>query len=334
MLAWRYEATFADPGMRAYAAAFDHPQTHAETLIDGMDGQAYGQIAVDPAMTHAAAEFGSPADAAYREARPAYAWVAFAAAVGGGPAPIAAALLVLSVLSVAMLAAATGALARRVGRPAMVGALVALVPGAAITVFAPGGAEAFGCALVIAGLVLWLDRRYAGAIALLSVAALTRETLLLFPLVLAGWELWSRRGRLAGRLVIPFAVYGAWIVVVYSRVGALPSTAAGGRLDWPLVGLFRAIAYWSPMSIKVALGIVALALVAIARFRHPVLRLLLVAHLALATLLGELVWTSWKDFSRVLLPVAILGIVALWPSDEARDLARERALVGATAGPD
>jgi hypothetical protein len=314
LLVWRCEATFTNPATRAYAAAFDHPQTHAETLIDGMDGQAYGQIALDPTMAHAAAEFGSPADAAYREARPAYAWAAFLPSAGGGPAHVAAALLVLSVLSVAALAAATAALARRAGRPPMVGALVALLPGAAITVFAPGGAEAFGCALAIAGLVLWLDRRYAGAIALLSLAALTRETLLLFPLVLAGCELWSRRNLLAARLVIPFAVYGVWIGVVYSRVGALPSSAGQGRLDWPLVGLFRALANWSPMSIEVAAGIAALALLAIARLHHPALRLLLIAHLAFAPLMGELVWLSWKDFSRVLLPVTILGIVALWPA--------------------
>jgi hypothetical protein len=320
MLVWRYEATYTDPGMRAYTAAFDHPRTHAQTLIDGMDGQAYGQIAVDPTMADAAAEFGTPADAAYREARPAYGWVAFIAAGGGGPARVAATLLVLSVLSVAALAAATGLLARRFGRPAAVGALVALLPGAAITVFSPGGAEAFGCALSITALVLWLDRRHAYAIALFSLAGLTRETLLLFPLALAGWELWSRRDRVAAsRLAIPFAVYAAWIGVVYARVGAVPSSAGQGRLDWPLLGLSRAVGHWSSMSVKVAIAIVVLAAFAAVRLRHAALRWLLILHIAMATMLGELVWLSWKDFSRVLLPVAILGVVALWPAtDRAR----------------
>jgi len=45
MLMWRYDATSAKPDLRAYAASFDHPRTHAERLVDGMDGQAFGELA-------------------------------------------------------------------------------------------------------------------------------------------------------------------------------------------------------------------------------------------------------------------------------------------------
>src|SRR5260221_7897193 len=99
LLVWRYEATNANPQMRAYAASFDHPRTHSERLVDGMDGQAFGEIALDPAMTHAVARFGTPNAAAYREARPAYGWVAFVASAGGDAARVADTLLALSVLS-------------------------------------------------------------------------------------------------------------------------------------------------------------------------------------------------------------------------------------------
>jgi hypothetical protein len=325
LLVWRYDATYAAPEMRAYAASFDQPRTHAERLVAGMDGQAFGEIALDPAMTHAVERFGSPSDAAYREARPVYGWVAFVASAHGDLGRVAATLLVLSVLSVAFLAAAAGVLAHQLGRPWASGALVALLPGAVITVFAPGSADAFGCALAILGLAWWLDGRHRGAIVMLSLAALSRETLVLIPLTLALWELWSHRGRRAFRLTIPLAVYGAWLAVVFVRVGAFPSDAREGRLGLPFVGLVHAMGHWSTVSTAVALSIAALAVVATTRSTRPVVRLLVAAHLVLAALLGELVWASWRDFSRVLLPLAVLGAVALWPSTrpdsprEARD---------------
>jgi hypothetical protein len=319
VLIWRYDATTAEPTMRAYAASFDHPRTHSERLVDGMDGQAFGEIALDPAMTHAVARFGTPNAAAYREARPAYGWIAFVASAGGNAARVADTLLVLSVLSVAFLAAATAMLAHQLGRPWVTGAFVALLPGAAITVFAPGSADAFGCALAVLGLAFWLEDRRRGAIVLFSCAALSRETLLLFPLTLAAWELWSRRPNLAARLTIPVAVYAAWVAVVFVRVGALPVDARDGRLGLPFVGLFDAIAHWSPLSTRVAMSIVGLTIVAAVRLKQPVLRLLVAVHVVLAALLGELVWLSWRDFSRVMLPLAVLGAVVVWPAAQADD---------------
>jgi hypothetical protein len=319
VLLWRYDATVTAPGMRAYAASFDHPRTHAETLVVGMDGQAYGEIALDPAMTHAAARFSSPAEAAYREARPAYGWVAFIASAHGGTARVADSLLVLSVLSVSFLAAATALLAKQLGRPWAAGALVALLPGAAITAFSPGSADAFGCALAILALAFWLDERHRGAIVLFSFAALSRETLLLFPLSIAAWELWSRRPSLAMRLTIPVGVYFAWVAVVFIRIGALPFDNREGRFGLPFVGVFEAMGHWSPLSTKVAWSIVGLTIVAALRVQRPVLKLLVGTHVVLATLLGELVWRSWRDFSRVLLPLAVLGAVVCWPSTQADD---------------
>ncbi len=319
VILWRYDATSATPQMRAYAASFDHPRTHAEGLVDGMDGQAFGEIALDPTMAHAAARFGSPAAAAYREARPVYGWVAFIASGHGDTARVADSLLVLSVLSVSFLATAAALLARQLGRPWAAGALVALLPGAVITVFSPGSADAFGCAIAILALALWLDERHRGAIVLFALAALSRETLLLFPLTIAAWELWSRRPGLAMRLTIPVGVYGAWIAIVYLRIGALPVDAREGRLGLPFVGLFHAMGHWSPLSTKVALSMLALTVIAAVRLPRPLLRLLVATHVVLATMLGELVWLSWRDFSRVLLSLAVLGAVGCWPAAQADD---------------
>jgi hypothetical protein len=333
VLVWHYDETSASPGMRAFAASFDHPRTHAEALVIGMDGQAFGEIALDPAMTHATVRFHSPSEAAYREARPAYGWLAFVASAHGDAARVADTLMVLSVLSVAFLAAAAALLAQQLGRPWAVGALVALLPGAAITVFSPGSADAFGCALAILALALWLDERHRGAIVLFSLAALSRETLLLFPLTIAVWELWSRRPGLAMRVTIPVGVYGAWLLVVFARLGALPTDAHDGRLGLPFVGLFQAMGHWSPLSTKVAWSIAALAVIAIVRLQRPLLRLLVATHIGLALLLGVRVWLSWRDFSRVLLPLAVLGVVVCWPRTQVDDALAADADDGAAANP-
>jgi hypothetical protein len=319
--------------MRAYAVSFDHPRTHAERLIDGMDGQAFGEIALDPAMSHATAHFGSRPAAAYREARPVFGWFAFVASVHGDAARVADTLLVLSVLSVAFLAAAAAMLARQLGRPAASGALVALLPGAVITVFAPGSADAFGAALAILGLALWLDGRHRGAVAMFCLAALSRETLLLFPFTLAAWEIWSHRAALARKLATPFAVYGAWVAVVFVRVGALPTNAREGRLSLPFVGIARAMGHWSPLSREVAFALLVLTVVGAMRLEAPILRLCIAAHVALAATLGELVWASWKDFSRVLLPLAVLGAIACWPAAETEALPDTDAADGYDALP-
>ena len=313
VLVWRYEATKAPTDMRAYASSFDHPQTHAERLIVGMDGQAFGEIALDPTMARATAKFGSKPAAAYRESRPVYGWVAFLASTGSGPAGVADALLVLSVLSVAFLAVAAGTLARRIGRPWVSGALVALLPGAVITVFAPGSADAFGAAVALLGLAWWLQSRNRGAIAFFCVAGLTRETLLVIPVTLAAFELWSHRSRVARILMIPVVAYAAWVAVVYARVGALPTRASDGRLGLPFVGLARAMVHWTPLSQEIALSLLVFAVVGAVRVHHPVLRLVIASQVALAALLGPLVWASWRDFSRVLLPLAVVGAIACWP---------------------
>jgi hypothetical protein len=223
-------------------------------------------------------------------------------------------LLVLSVLSVSFLAAAAGLLAHRLGRPWIAGALVALLPGAVICVFAPGSADAFGCALAVFGFAWWLEGRRRGAIALFCLAGLSRETLLLFPLTLAAWELYQHRSRLARLLTIPLAVYVGWIAIVYARVGALPTGASSGRLGLPFVGLSEAMVHWSPRSQEVALSIAVLAVAAAVRIPRPVVRVMITVQVALASMLGELVWASWRDFSRVLLPLAVLGAIAVWPA--------------------
>jgi len=317
VLVWRYEATKAPIDMRAYASSFDHPQTHAERLIVGMDGQAFGEIALDPTMAHAAKQFGSKPAAAYRESRPAYGWVTYLASTGSNSAGVANALLVLSVLSVAFLAVAAGALARRIGRPWATGALVALLPGAVITVFSPGSADVFGTAVVLLALAWWLQSRHRGAIALFCVAGLTRETLLVVPVTLAAFELFQHRSRVARILMIPVVTYAAWVAIVYARVGALPTRASTGRLGLPFVGLVRAMVHWTPLSQEIALSLLVFAVVGAVRVHQPVLRLVIASQVALAALLGPLVWASWRDFSRVLLPLAVIGAVACWPLAQA-----------------
>ena len=325
----RMTSVTADPTVTGGVELYREPQTVAETLVVGIDGQSFGQIAYDVTMARPVEEFGSAPEAAYREARPIYAWIAFVLSGGGrSGSSIALALVVQSVLAVALLGHAAATLADRLGRVPLVGAAVALLPGAAITVYSPGGCEAFGCALGLYGLRWWLEGKRSWAIAIFCVAALTRETLLLFPAAVALAELQHRAPwRRIASLAAPFAVYGAWLLLVKIRVGALPSDAGNTRLSSPADGVLSAASSWSTLTIGIVISIVGCAALALARLKDPMLRWLIALHIALALTMGVGVWDSFRNFSRVLLPLGVLGVVALCPklSEDGRLVIPRRA---------
>jgi hypothetical protein len=311
----RMTSVTADPTVTGGVELYREPQTVAETLVVGIDGQSFGQIAYDVTMARPVEEFGSAPEAAYREARPIYAWIAFVLSGGGrSGSSIALALVFQSVLAVALLAHAAASLADRLGRVPLFGAAVALLPGAAITVYSPGGCEAFGCALGLYGVRWWIEGKRSWAIAIFCVAALTRETLLLFPAAVAITELQQRAPwRRIASLAAPFAAYGAWLLLVKVRIGALPSDAGNTRLSSPIDGVFSTVSGWSALTVGVVLSIVACAALALARLKEPVLRWLIALHVVLALTMGASVWDSFRNFSRVLLPLGVLGVVALCP---------------------
>lgn len=285
-------------------------------LVQG-DGQAYAALARDPTLARPL-EFHTRAEAAYRAQRPLLGWLGWLLSFGR-PGAVPGAFAVLEVVGVGLAGAALAALLRHRSGPAWAGVGVVILPGVfeSLTWLGP---EALGLGLAVAGLVA-LERRPARpyrAGALLTAAALARETLLVVPLGLV-----LARGRAAlrrpGIVMLPFGAVAAWWVVLRCRVGAWPTAARGGRLSLPFAGLVDAAGRWAfPSGEWTYLLVAALLVVAVALARRedrPVAGVVVAAAL-LGVCMGPSVWGRWQDFTRPLLPLYALGFAGL-PSPRA-----------------
>jgi hypothetical protein len=298
-----------------YVRLYDTPHDRLEVLIDQGDGQAFAALAQDPTLSRPDVFRGGSPEAAYRAQRPLLGWLAWVTSLGHAGA-VPGALFVWAVVGFALLGAAAATFVASTGREPRFAVIVLALPGALITLDWTGP-EALGVALALAGLVLWRRARppLAATAVLFAIAGLCRETLLLVPLALgAGELLWGSRSlkRLAALIVGP-AAYGLWVVVVHARLQAWPTDARQGRLSWPFVGVGDAIGGWSAVDGAFALLAVALAVAAIRRRPRSDEALIVLVHVAFAVCLGGAVWARLEDFGRVLLPLYVVGVLALLP---------------------
>ena len=303
-----------------YVNLYDPPRDKAEAMIVVGDGQAYAALARDPTLARPGvfepnvSQVSHRSEAAYRAERPLFGWLGWLASAGQ-PAAVPIALMALTVLGAAVLAAATGAVARSLGRRADLAFVVVMVPGSLI-LLAWTGPEAMAAGLGLAGVVVW-PRSRPLAVAAFTAAAFGRESLLLFPAAVAVWELRPRNlhrrpATQVATLAVAPVTWAMWVVAVRLRLGEWPSSAGSARLAAPFVGLVHGAARWGPAEL-LALGVGAvLAAVAAVRLTG-VWRVVLGAHLLFATVLGTEVWAVWQGFTRVLIPVYALGVAAALP---------------------
>jgi len=283
------------------------------TLAEG-DGHAFAAIAEDPLMRRPEV-FQDPRDFAYREQRPVWGYLAWAGSLGGADR-VGWALLALTILSCGLATGATALLLLDRQRSTWWALLVPLVGFETLTELTP---ELFAYALLAVAVWCWTRSRRGAAVACLSVAALTRETMLVGVAALAVWELWERRAHLAdgirhaALLAIPFVVYAAWIVVVRLRLGDWPFNRSNDRLGLPGTGLADSlgradspttIAFWSVVGVALVIGALALA-------RRDPLTWIATAFLALGSVLGPDVWITNAGYQRTLVPLFLCGAVAV-----------------------
>ncbi|QXC59747.1 hypothetical protein KSP35_15345 [Aquihabitans sp. G128] len=240
-------------------------------------------------------------------------WVDWAASLGGQRALLAPAILTLGALAIGLLPAATGAVADALGRELRRPELVLLAPACLAFLRWPGLSEPLAAVLVLVGLARWLRDDRGWALALFTVAALTRETSLLVPVGIGLSIAWStRRLRPALPLAVPAIAYAAWAVVVRIRVGAFPAGSA--QMGLPVQGLVQAIPHWGLPEVATFLALAACSWLTW-RSRNLVLRNIVVAHLAFLAFLGPLVWWFWWGFGRVTLPLFLLALVGTRTAD-------------------
>lgn len=282
-----------------------------ERIVSYMDGERYAQLGVDPLLLHPATDFpGLPKTAAYIGSKPLMSWLAWAASGGGRASSIAWALIVLSVLSAGALVAALALLAARVGRDPLWACLAIGTPGVLAVLTAPGEGDLLATALVLLGLMWWMQARSARAAGVFVLAALARETMLVVPAALFLHRLLTAR-RVERRLLIPFAVYVGWFTYVRVRTGELPTASAAGSLRF-VTGFADSISHWgAPEYLS---GLLFVGLVGLAWVRLPTeWRLIVGLYAAMMLSFDTETGAFWWAFGRILLPAYLLTLVVLFP---------------------
>lgn len=211
----------------------------------GYDGQFAYRLALDPA------ELGDVSDGIRldtplrleRIAYPAFAWVV----AGGQDSVVPTSLVVVNLLALAGLAYLGGLLARRTGRHALWGLLLAGYWG---YLFSLGRDlhEIVTGFFVLAGLLAYRDRRGLLAGGLLGVAVLARETALLVVVAIAAVRLWDllrlrqRPQALELAWLLPVVVFVGWQAVCWAASGEVPALAGGpAQVGPPVVSLIDAV---------------------------------------------------------------------------------------------
>jgi hypothetical protein len=199
-----------------------------------------------------------------------------------------------------------------------------------------GGAGIVAAAAGFGAVALTLRRRFGWAVALLVVAALSREVSLI---VAAGtaWWLWHREAEKRAAVLaisVPFAFVGLWAIYLRLSIGS----AAGGsdikEIGLPFAGAWAALDSWveDPIDLVVGLALILLMILFSLRvFRQDhLVGWAFIGFVFLAVLLTEPVWHSYFDISRAIAPV--LTAYALLLASKGRNTARNSELkVGRSA---
>jgi hypothetical protein len=326
------------PGANRRSASDVDASRGLRGLLENYDGGDYAAIARDPTLAHPDI-YRTRSEAAYREQRPLFGELGWIVSLGN-PDRVPVALAVLSVLSTAFAVTALGVVLGRRGISEFFALGLFALPGVLVIVY-DMMPELLQLGFLTVGLLAWEAtprRRSHWAIVAFTLAALTRESSLLVPLVLMVFELpriRTRTARSVQLLAIPFIVYAGWITFVRVRVGAWPFDSPSRNLTVvPFEGLVRALrdspergstALW----LGVGLFVFGYALV---KGRRTVWLATAAAFAVMGVFLGSVVWQRPDYFGRVLLPLyaysAIVLGSALWDRRSLVTLHRARTPAG------
>jgi hypothetical protein len=309
-------------GPRPYISLYNRPLPRVDAVLAEGDGQAFAAIGQDPLLRHPQV-IGSRAEYAYRAQRPLWSYLAWLASLGQANL-IGWALAVLTILSCGAASLLIATMLRQRGASPWWSILVPLIGLPVLTEFTP---ELAAAALLCAGILLWSREDRVLAVVALCLATLTRESMLVGVGALALWELRKVAGgrqalRRVAPLAWPFILYGIWIAIVTIRLGVSPFARSGGRLALPGAGLvanlgggIHAETVLTAAGLAIVMGVAAIVLA-----RRDVLTWMAVSYLAFAAILGHDVWATESGITRTLVPLYLLGSVAIIGGMRARRL--------------
>jgi hypothetical protein len=210
---------------------------------DGYDGQFFFYIAQDPLLTgkvaHRDDESSPHIDAmAYRYQRillPAIGWLTS----WGDPDVLQWTLPLINLLAILGAGFLLARFLAERGRSPWL-SLVYMVSIGVLSGFVSDVSDPLAASLFLAGVIWWVDRRTALAVAALTACLLARETYLIPVAVVAGLEL-ARRRRDAAAWVIPFAVWGAWQLYLGVVLATSVTSDSSKPSVVPLLGALRKV---------------------------------------------------------------------------------------------
>ena len=279
----------------------------------GYDGQFYYYIAADPIGARPYLD-----NAAYRYSRPVYPLAAKAGALGQ-ESTLPGALLLVGILGVGLGTLGLATIAARRGVSPWYGALVGVYPGLFEGV-SHDLVEPLAYGLVALGLLGWFKERprlYAAA-ACFGLAGMTRETTLLFPVVIAAWlALHDRRVRDgAAMLAISVGPYVAVKVALDAWLGSWGQSMSRNLELVPFRGLTQQWP-WNDYTVQQVLAVVVPGLLALAlawwATRRVTLELCLLAAnvLVLVVLLPGTSYINYLASGRIATGVVVAFVLCL-----------------------
>jgi hypothetical protein len=282
----------------------------------GHDGKYYFMQAMDPFFSRPEVHAAHLDRPTYRAQRMIYPTLA-----GGfglfSPSATAWNLLVINLVALGIGTWLTSLLAKELGLSPWFGLAFLLNPGVLVSSMIDT-AEVLAMLFLVAAALLLLRDRVVASAAFLTLAALTRETMLLATIGAIVY-LWHTRRRVPGVFVVPFVATGAWWLFVRAKLGYLGEGIQDTEaLGLPFKGFFDALETWlaTPGSeVDVMMGVLLLVSSILVAFRavkdRSLLGLMAAGFVVLAVLMVEAVWRFYFDASRALVPVLTVYILSV-----------------------
>lgn len=182
-----------------------------------------------------------------------------------------------------------------------------------------GGAGLVAAAAAFGAVLMIMKHRVGWGIALLLMAALAREAMLLTVAGVALW-LWLRKRRKEAVLAaaIPGFAVVAWAVYVRLRIGAGVVIGQVQEIGWPFVGMVEAVDYWlrSPMDLAAGLAVFVLFLLFTRRVltSQHLVGWAFLGFVALGIIFTEQVWRSYFDITRAVAPIITSFVLLMFSS--------------------
>lgn len=285
----------------------------------GHDGKYYFIQAMDPLYLN-------PDSHAYLLDRPTYrAQRMLYPTIAGGfgwfsPNVTAWSLLVVNVVLLGVGTWITSRLATELGLPAIFGLAFALNPGVFASLLIDS-AEVLAMLFFVLAALLALRARYAWATAALTLAALSREAMLLAAAGVIAYLIF-RKVPIRWYMASPFVVTIGWWIYLRAKIGFLDSGVQDTQaIGAPFVGFADAIGSWLTTDlgfIDLVMGFALMAIAILIAWRtlksRSLIGLMASGFSLVAVLMVEPVWRNYFDSARVLAPLITAYILMIPPS--------------------